>query len=50
MPQINHLPADEALFLGAALAHVALHDERQRQRRIAKQVQSMRRYRRRSAA
>lgn len=33
-PDIARLPAEEALFLGAAVAHIALFRERQRLQRI----------------
>lgn len=37
---IAFLPADEALFLGASLAHVAAYYERQRLDRIERQNRS----------
>lgn len=33
---ITALPAEEALFLGAAFAHIAVHNEHQRMARIAR--------------
>lgn len=33
----TYLPADEALFLGAAVAHIAMFYERKRLARIARQ-------------
>lgn len=37
LPDTSTIPADEALYLGAALAHVAAFYERQRRERIERQ-------------